>query len=73
MAPMQNTIMFIIIVWATFLARVKPVSTRAKPACMKKTRKPATSIHIMLIAVARSVSDTSSIVRDAGAGLSELS
>ena len=54
MAPMQNTIMFIIIVWATFLARVKPVSTRAKPACMKKIRKPATSIHITLIAVARS-------------------
>ena len=51
---MQNTIMFIIMVWATFLARVKPVSTRAKPACMKKTRKPAISIHITLIAVARS-------------------
>ena len=51
---MQNTIMFIIMVWATFLVRVKPVSTRAKPACMKKTRKPAISIHITLIAVASS-------------------
>ena len=38
--------MFIIMVWATFLARVKPVSTSAKPACMKKTRKPASNTHI---------------------------
>jgi hypothetical protein len=42
--------MFIIIVWATFLARVKPVSTSAKPACMNMTRKPASRVHIMLIA-----------------------
>src|SRR5882762_9333270 len=40
---------FIIMVWATFLALVKPVSTRANPACMNMTRKPVTSVHIMLI------------------------
>ena len=37
-------------VWAAFLARVRPVSTSAKPACMNMTRKPATSVHTMLIA-----------------------
>ena len=41
---------FIDMVWATFLARVKPVSTRAKPACMNMTRKPVISVHIMLMA-----------------------
>ena len=51
---MQNTIMFIIMVWATFLARVKPVSTSAKPACMKKTRKPVMKVHMMFVDVARS-------------------
>ena len=45
MAPIQNTIMFIIMVWATFFARVKPVSTSAKPACIKKTRKAASITH----------------------------
>ena len=43
---MQNTIMFIIIVCATFLERVKPVSTSANPACMKKTSTPAIKTHI---------------------------
>src|SRR2546425_1753961 len=41
---------FIIIVWATFFARVKPVSASAKPACMNMTRKPVSSVHMMLIA-----------------------
>ncbi len=41
---------FIIMVWATFLARVKPVSASANPACMNMTRKPAMSVHTMLIA-----------------------
>src|ERR671929_1346109 len=41
---------FIAIVWAAFLARVKPVSTMAKPACMNITRNPATSVHTKLIA-----------------------
>ncbi len=41
---------FMAIVWAAFLARVKPVSTRANPACMNMTRKPAIRVHTMLIA-----------------------
>src|SRR5436309_2619814 len=41
---------FIVIVWAAFLARVNPVSTMAKPACMNITRKPATSVQTKLIA-----------------------
>src|SRR5947199_7288074 len=40
---------FIIMVCATFLARVKPVSTSANPACMNMTRKPVSSVHITLI------------------------
>ena len=39
------------IVWATFLARVSPVSTSAKPACMNITRKPHTSVQTMFSAV----------------------
>src|SRR5215510_9230687 len=42
---------FIDIVWAAFLARVKPVSTIAKPACMNMTRKPVSSVQTMLIAI----------------------
>src|SRR5262245_61955443 len=42
---------FMPIVWATFLARVRPVSTRAKPACMNMTRKPATRVQTRLTAV----------------------
>src|SRR2546426_8939864 len=41
---------FIANVWAAFLARVKPVSTIAKPACMNITRKPVTSVHTKLMA-----------------------
>src|SRR5689334_18768734 len=40
---------FIIIVCATFLARVKPVSARANPACMNMTRKPVSNVHMRLI------------------------
>ena len=36
-------------VWAAFFARVSPVSTSAKPACMNMTRNPVTSVHTMLI------------------------
>ena len=32
-----------LIVWAAFLARHKPVSTMAKPTCMNITKKPASS------------------------------
>ncbi len=35
--------MFIAIVLTAFLARVKPVSTIAKPTCMNITRNPASS------------------------------
>src|SRR4051812_46797322 len=42
---------FMVTVWAAFLARVKPVSTIAKPACMNMTRKPATSVQTMLMAL----------------------
>ena len=38
-------------VWATFFARVRPVSTSAKPACMNMTRKPVTSVQTMFRAV----------------------
>src|SRR5712691_10525508 len=41
---------FIDMVWAAFLARQNPVSTRAKPACMNMTRKPVMSDHTMLMA-----------------------
>ncbi len=42
---------FIDIVCAAFLARVNPVSTIAKPACMNITRKPASSVHTKLMAI----------------------
>src|SRR5881628_2089386 len=41
---------FIANVCAAFFARVKPVSTIAKPACMNITRKPVTSVHTKLMA-----------------------
>src|SRR2546427_6740767 len=40
---------FIIMVRATFFARVKRVSRSATPACMNMTRKPVNSVHITLI------------------------
>ena len=42
---------FMLIVWAAFLARVKPVSTIANPACMNMTRKPASSVQTKLMAI----------------------
>src|SRR5438093_11582509 len=39
-----------LIVCAAFLARLNPVSTIAKPACMNITRNPATNVHTKLIA-----------------------
>ena len=41
---------FIIIVCAAFFARVKPVSTSAKPACMNSTSTPPTISHARLMA-----------------------
>jgi hypothetical protein len=43
--------MFIAIVWPAFLARVKPVSAMANPACMNMTKKPHTSVQTMLMAI----------------------
>ena len=43
--PSPYTMKFIDMVWAAFFARMRPVSTRAKPACMNMTRKPATSVQ----------------------------
>ena len=50
-SPIAYTMKFIVMVCATFFARVKPVSTNAKPACMNMTRNPARSTHTMLIAI----------------------
>src|SRR6266566_9476288 len=47
---MPYTMKFIVMVCAAFFARVKPVSTSAKPACMNITRNPATSVQTKLMA-----------------------
>src|SRR3989442_3162258 len=47
---MPYTMKFIVMVCAAFFARVNPVSTSAKPACMNITRKPATSVQTKLMA-----------------------
>src|SRR5882762_8450443 len=47
---MPYTMKFMVIVCAAFFARVKPVSTSAKPACMNITRNPATSVQTKLMA-----------------------
>ena len=44
-APMEKSIRFFMRMLTAFLARVKPHSTRAKPACMKNTRKAATQVQ----------------------------
>jgi len=40
---MQKSSTFFVRMFTVFLARVRPASSRAKPGCMKKTRKAATS------------------------------
>ena len=45
MEPTEKSIRFFIMMLTAFLARVKPASTIAKPACMKKTKKAAISIQ----------------------------
>ena len=44
--PNAKMTRFIIIVCAAFLARVNPVSTSAKPACMKRTKTPPVINHV---------------------------
>src|SRR5689334_18060241 len=43
--------MFIAMVWLAFLARVRPVSTKAKPTCMNMTRKPQRRVHTRLMEI----------------------
>ena len=43
--PRTKSIKFFIMMLLEFFALVKPVSTIAKPACMKKTRKAAMQVH----------------------------
>jgi hypothetical protein len=45
--PMQKSIRFFIMMFDVFFARVKPPSTIAKPACMKKTSMAVTSVQIV--------------------------
>src|SRR5579859_7272794 len=47
---MPYTIKFIMMVWLAFLARHRPVSTAAKPACINMTRKPVIRVQTKLIA-----------------------
>ncbi len=49
--PIGYTMKFIDMVWAAFLARVKPVSTMANPACMNMTRNPVIRVQTMLIEI----------------------
>ena len=49
--PTPYTMKFIIMVWLAFLARHRPVSTMANPACMNMTRKPVTRVQTKLMAI----------------------
>ena len=49
--PIQKSIMFFMIMLPAFFARVKPVSTIAKPACIKNTSAAPNSTHIVLTAL----------------------
>src|SRR5258708_1963371 len=42
---------FIIMVWFAFLARHRPVSTMANPACINMTKNPLTRVQTKLIAI----------------------
>jgi len=47
--PTEKSIKFFINKLAAFLARLKPLSTIAKPACIKNTRKAVTNNQITSI------------------------
>ena len=51
--PMPKMAKFVDTTWAACLARQKPVSTRAKPACMKITRTAPMTTHSRLSCVPR--------------------
>jgi len=53
--PSEKSIRFFIMMLPAFFALVKPVSTIAKPACMKNTSAAATSVQPMSIDVASSM------------------
>ena len=48
MKPRPKMAKFVLTTWAACLARQKPVSTRANPACMKMTRIAPITTHSML-------------------------
>ena len=48
--PIEKSIRFFIRMLAAFLARVRPVSSIAKPACIRKTRTAANNIQTVSIA-----------------------
>ena len=54
---------FIAIVLTAFLARVKPVSSIAKPSCMNITRKPPTSTQARLSDCSRPAAGAASWAR----------
>ncbi len=43
--PTEKSIRFFMMMLQAFFARVNPASTRANPACMKKTRNAAIRVH----------------------------
>ena len=49
MLPTEKSIRFFIRMLTAFLALVKPVSTIAKPACIKKTINAATHVQTILM------------------------
>ena len=53
--PSEKSIRFFIMMLPAFFALVKPVSTIAKPACMKNTSAAATSVQPTSIDVASSM------------------
>src|SRR5882724_2954575 len=59
---------FMVNVWAAFLARVNPVSTMAKPACMNMTRKPVIRVHTKLIATVFAVAASAAALARESAG-----
>ena len=52
--PMQKSMRFFMMIFVAFFALVSPVSTRAKPACMKNTRDPVSISHSMSMAFVKS-------------------
>ena len=51
--PRQKSIRFFMMILPAFFARVKPVSTIAKPACMKNTSAAPSRIHPVFRAVSK--------------------